>query len=207
MWAEVVWVTSGTCPCDERGCLSSLSSSSFCATQTCHIPHLFLVHHTSRPTPGMAVVVVWSLKWPCVPLSVTPWTEAPQVPLSSVVSGVCSHACPLIWWCYLSILPSATLCHPLPFLPSIFPRIWVFSNELALHMRWPKKWSFSISPSNEYSELTYFRIDWFDILAVQGILRSLLQHHGLKASILWRSASFMVQLLNLYMTTRKMNIS
>jgi len=100
-----------------------------------------------------------------------------------------------------------TLCRPLPILPSIFPSIKIFSNELALHIRWPKHWSFSFSisiiPSNEYSELISFRIDWFDLLAVQGTLKSLLQHHNSKASIFWRSAFFMVQLSHSYMTTRK----
>ena len=94
------------------------------------------------------------------------------------------------------------LCHPLLLLPSIFPSIRVFSNELALHIRWPKYWSigFSISPSNEYSGLTSFRTDWFDLLAVQGTLKSLRQHHSLKASILWHSAFIMVQLSQLYIT-------
>ena len=78
------------------------------------------------------------------------------------------------------------LCWPLLLLPSIFPRIRVFSNVLALHIRWPKYWNFSISPSNEYSGLISFRIDWFDLLAVQGTFKSLLQHHTLKASILWK---------------------
>ena len=95
------------------------------------------------------------------------------------------------------------LCHPLLFLPSIFPRIRVFSNELALCIRWPKIWSFNISPYNEYSELIFFRIDWFYLLVVQGTLKSLLQHHSLKASILRRSAFFMVQLSHPYMTTGK----
>ena len=94
------------------------------------------------------------------------------------------------------------LCRPLLLLPSIFPSIRVFSNELFLHISWPKYWSFSISPSNEYSRLISFRMDWFD-LAVQGTLRSLLQHHSLKASILWRSAFFIVQLSHPYMTTGK----
>ena len=92
------------------------------------------------------------------------------------------------------------LCHPLLLLPSIFPNIRVFSNESVLHISWPKYWSFSISPSNEYSELISFRIDWFD-LAVQGILKSLLQYHKWKASIIWCSAFFMVQLSHLYMIT------
>ena len=93
---------------------------------------------------------------------------------------------------------------PLLLLPSIFPSIRVFSNELALPIRWPKYWSFSfsISPSNEYSGLVFFRIDWFD-LAVQGTHKSLLQHHGSKASILWCSAFFMVQFSHPYMTTGK----
>ena len=88
------------------------------------------------------------------------------------------------------------LCHPLLLLPSIFPSIRVFSNESALRIRRPKYWSssFSISPSNEYSGLTSFLIDWFDLLVVQGTLKSLLQHHNLKGSILWCSAFFMVQL-------------
>ena len=80
---------------------------------------------------------------------------------------------------------------------------WVFSNELALHIRWPKYWSFSINPSNEYSRLISFRIDWFDLLAVQGILQSLLQHRSSKASILWCSAFFMIQLSHPYMTIGK----
>ena len=93
--------------------------------------------------------------------------------------------------------------HPLLLLPSIFPSIRVFSNELALSIRWPKYWSFGISPSNEYSGLISFRIDWFNLLAVQGTLKSLLLHHSSKASILWHSAFFMVQLSHLYMTTGK----
>ena len=92
------------------------------------------------------------------------------------------------------------LCHPLLLLPSIFPSIRVFSNESALPVRWPKYWSFSfsISPSNEYSGLISFRIDWFDLLAVQGTLKSLLQHYSLKASILQCSTFFMVQLSPVY---------
>ena len=105
------------------------------------------------------------------------------------------------------VMPSnhLILCCPFLLLPSVFPSINVFSNELALGSRWPKYWSFSfsISPYNECSELVFFRIDWFDLLAVQGILKSRLQHHSLKASVLWCSA-FMVQLSHLYMTTGKM---
>ena len=95
------------------------------------------------------------------------------------------------------------LCRPLLLLPSVFASIRVFSNESALHIRWPKYWSFSfsISPSNEYSGLISFRMEWFDLRAVQGTLKSLLQHHNSKASILWCSAFFMVQLSYLCMTT------
>ena len=104
-------------------------------------------------------------------------------------------------------MPSShlTLCHPLLLLPPILSSIRVFSNESTLFMRWPKHWSFSfnISPSNEYSGLISFRIDWFDLFVVQGTLKSLLQHHSSKASILWHSAFFIVQLSELYMTTGK----
>ena len=97
------------------------------------------------------------------------------------------------------------LCHPLLLPLSIFPRIRVFSNDSVLCIRWPKCWSFSfsISPSNEYSGLISFRMDWFNLLAVQGTLKSLLQHHSSKASILWCSAFFIVQLSHPYMTTGK----
>ena len=97
------------------------------------------------------------------------------------------------------------LCRPLLLLLSIFPNIWVFSNESALHIRWPKYWSFSfnISPSNEYPGLITFRMDWLDLLAVQGTPKSLLQHHSSKASILQHSAFFIVHLLHPYMTTGK----
>ena len=95
------------------------------------------------------------------------------------------------------------LCHPLFLLPSIFPRIRVFSNESVLHIRWPKYWSFSISPSNEHSGMISFRIDWLDLLEVQGTLESLPQHHSSKASILQHSAFFPVQLSHTYMTTGK----
>jgi len=106
-----------------------------------------------------------------------------------------------------SLMPSnhLILCHPLLLLPSIFPSIRVFSNESVLHIRWPKYWSFSlsISPSSEYSGLISFRIDWFDLLAVHGTLKSLLQHHSSKASILWYWAFFIVQRSHPYMTTGK----
>ena len=106
-----------------------------------------------------------------------------------------------------SVMPSnhLILCRPLLLLPSIFPSIRVFSNESALHLSWPKYWSFSfnISPSNEYSGLISLRTDWLDSLAVQGTLKSLLQHHSSKASVLQCSAFFMVQLSHPYMTTGK----
>ena len=106
-----------------------------------------------------------------------------------------------------SVTPSnhLILCHLLLLLPSVFPSIGVFSNQLALCIRWPKYWSFSfgISPFKEYSELISFRIDWFDLCAVQGTLKSLLQHHNLKVSILWCSVFYIVQLSHPYMTTGK----
>ena len=103
------------------------------------------------------------------------------------------------------VMPSnhLILCRPLLLLPSIFPSIKVFSNESVLHIRWPKYWSFSISPSNEYSRLISFRIDWFDLLSVQGTLKSLLQHHGSKASILRPSTIFIVHHSHPYMTIGK----
>ena len=104
-----------------------------------------------------------------------------------------------------SVMPSnhLILCRPLLLQPSVFPSIRVFSNESALHIRWPKYWSFSfkISSSNQYSGLISFRMDWLDLLAVEGTLKSLLQHHNLKASVLWCSVFFMVQILHPYMTT------
>ena len=104
----------------------------------------------------------------------------------------------------LVMLPNhLILHHPILLPPSIFPSITVFSDELVLHIRWPKYWSFSISPSNEYSGLISFRMDCLDLLAVQGTLKSLLQHHSSKASILWHSAFLITQLSQPYMTTGK----
>ena len=130
----------------------------------------------------------------------TPWTAARQAPRPSLSPGACSDSCPLSWWCH----PTISSCRPLLLLPSIFPIIRVFSNESALHIKWPKCWSFSfsISPSKEYSGLISFRMDWLDLLAVQGTLKNV-QHHSLKASILWCSAFFIVQLSHPYMTTGK----
>ena len=113
------------------------------------------------------------------------------------------HYLPELTQTHVHQVSDAILCLLLP--PSIFPSIRVFSNELVLRIRWPKHWhfSFSISPSNEYSGLISFRMDWLDLLAVQGTLKSLLQHHSSKASILWWSAFFIVQLSHPYMTTGK----
>ena len=122
-----------------------------------------------------------------------------RFPCPSLSPRVCSNSMSIE-----SVMPANhhILCLPLLLLPSIFPSIRVFSNELTLCIRWPKYWSISISPSNEYSRLISFRIDWFDLLAVQGTLKSLLQHHSSKASILQCSA-FIVQLSHPYMMTGK----
>ena len=135
----------------------------------------------------------------CVPLFATPWAAACQAALCFTSS---QDLLKLMF--FESMRPSnhLILCCPLLLLPSIFPSIRVFSNELALCIRLPKYWSFSISPSNEYSELISFRIDWFD-LAIQGARKSLLQHHSSKASSLLCSAFFIFQLSQAYMTTRK----
>ena len=134
-------------------------------------------------------------------LFVTPWTMAHQASLSFTISQSL-----LKLMSSESVMPSnhLILCHPL-LLPSIFPSIRVFSNESTLHMRWPKYWSFSfnISPSNEHPGLISFRFDWLDLLAVQTTLKSLLQNHSSKASILWRSAFLTVQFSNPYVTTGK----
>ena len=135
-----------------------------------------------------------------VQLFVTPWTAARQ----SSLSITNSQSLPKLMSIEL-VMPSNhhNLCHPLLFLPSIFPSIRVFPNESALHIRWPKYWSFNISPSNEHPGLISFRMDWLDLLAVQGTLKSLLQHDSSKASILWHSAFFIVQLSHPYMATGK----
>jgi len=121
--------------------------------------------------------------------------------------SITNSQCPLKPMSIESVMPSnhLILCRPLLLLPSIFPSIRVFSNESALHTRWPKYWSFSfnISPTNEHPGLISFRMDWLDLLVVRGTLKNLLQHHSSKASILQRSAFFIVQLSNPYMTTGK----
>ena len=133
----------------------------------------------------------------CVQLPATPRTAACQASLSFTIT---QNLLKLI--CTESVIPSnhLILCHPLLLLPSIFPSIRVFSNDSFLHIKWPKYWSFSssISPPNVYSGLISFRVDWLDLLAVQGILKSLLQHHNLKASVVQCSVFFMVQLSSLH---------
>ena len=140
-----------------------------------------ILTNTQAYTQYIVVAVTQSLS--CVRLSAAPWTAACQASLSFTISQ-----CLLKLMSAESVMPSnyLTFCHPLLLLLWILPSIRVFSNELALWIRWPKYWSFSfrISPCNEYSGLTSFRIDWFDLLAVQGTLRSFLQHHSSKAPIL-----------------------
>ena len=145
-----------------------------------------------------------SVQFSCsvVPDSVTPWTAACQASLSitssrSLLKLICTES--------VMLSNHLILCHPLLLLPSIFPSIRVFSNDSVLCIRWPKYWSFSfsISPSNEYSGLISFRIDWFDLLVVRGTLKSLLQHHSSKAVILQHSAFFIVQPSHPHMTTGK----
>ena len=154
----------------------------------------------SGPISSVQFSSVQSLS--CVRLFATPWTAA----LHTSLSITSSRSLPKLMSTE-SVMPSnhLILCHPLLLLPSIFASIRIFSNESALHIRWPKDWSFSfnISPSNEYSGLISFRIDWFDLVVVQGTLKSLLQYHSSKASILLHSAFFIVQLLHPYMTTGK----
>ena len=144
---------------------------------------------------------VSSVTQSCLTL-VTPWTAARQASLS-----ITNSQSLLKLMSIESVMPSnhLILCHPLLLLPSIVPSIRVFSNESVRHIRWPKYWSFSfsISHSSEYSGLISFRMDWLDLLAVQGTLKSLLQHHSSKASVLQCSAFFVVQLSHPYMTTGK----
>ena len=126
----------------------------------------------------------------------TLWTAADRLLCPSLSPRVCSSSCPS---------NHVIFCHPLLLLPSAFPNIRVFSNESALHIRWPKYWSisFNISPSSKHLGLISFRIDWFALIGVQGTLKSLLQHHSSKTSILWRLAFFIVQLSHPYMTMGK----
>ena len=147
-------------------------------------------------------VFQFSLVTQLCPIFATSWTAVRQSSLSITNSQNL-----LKFMSIESVMTSnhLILCHPFLLLPSIFPSIRVFSNESVLCIRWPKYWSFSfsISPSNEHPGLISFRMDWVDLLAVQGTLKSLLQHHNSKALILWRSSFFMVQLSHPYMTTGK----
>ena len=194
-------------------CMASLwaRGAFITASATIHILHLEVLHlHlwspgtkavssfvpcTSDKFASALEALLLLFKWTRV-VSESLWLHGlqparlPCPPLSAVV---CSNSCPLNWWCYLTISSSATT---LLLLASVFPRIKVFSNESALHIRWPMYWSFSVSSSSEYSGWISFRIDWFDLLAVQGTLKNLLQHCNLKAS-----AFFMARLSHLYMTT------
>ena len=156
--------------------------------------HVHCVHrHCRRNFCADTVVVVVVQLLSCVRLIETPWTAACQASLFFTVAQS------LLWFMSVeSMMPSnhLILCLSLLLLPSVFPSIRVFSNESALCIGWPKYWSFSfsVSPSSDYSRFISFRINWFDLLAVQGTLKRLFQHHNSKASILWCSALFMVQL-------------
>ena len=153
---------------------------------------IFLIFLATARSRFFVVVVVIVVQWLIhVQLFATPWTSVLQAPLSSTVSWSL-----LKFMSIESMMPSThlILCSSLLLLPSIFPSIRVFSNELALHIRWYWSFSFSIGPSNEYWGLISFSIDWFDLLAVQRTLKSLLQHHNSKASILQHSTFFMGQL-------------
>ena len=174
--------------CREQGLLST------CGTWASHVAAFFVAEH------GLYGASVQSLSR--VQLFVTPWTAARQASLSITNSWSLLKLMSM-----MLVMPSnhLILCHLLLLPPSKFPSIRLFSDESALRIKWPKYWSFSfsISPSREYSGLISFRMDWLDLLAVQGTLKSLLQHHSSKASILWCSAFFIIQLSHPYMTTGK----
>ena len=156
-----------------------------------------LLYHLSHQGSPQFSSVGQSCPTLCDPMN----RSTPGLPVHHQLSGL------LKLMCIESVMPSShlILCRPLLLLHPIPPRIRVFSNESTLHMRWPKYWSFSfsISPSNQHPGLISFRMDWLDLLAVRGTLKSLLQHHSSKASILWCSAFFTVQLSHPYMTTGK----
>ena len=175
------------------------NASKFC---TCNNPQRSWLGHSWRANqiPGGSVQFNHSV------VSNSLWSDGLwhiRLPCPSPTSRDCSNSCLLSQWCHPTI--SSILCRPLLLLPSIFPSIRVFSSESVIHIRWPKYWGFSfcISPSNEYSGLISFRMDWLDLLAIQGTLRSLLQFHSSKASILWLSDFFIVQLSHSYLTTGK----
>ena len=157
------------------------------------------MYHLSYVSTEVSLAFLLSLFRCYIQHFTIPWTAAHQTPLSFTISWSLLKFMSTEW-----VMPSnhLILCCPL-LLPSIFPSISIFSNKSVLCIRWPKYCSFSISPSNEYSGLISFRIDWLYLLAVQGTLKGLLQHHNSKASILRCSAFFMVQLLHPYLTTTK----
>ena len=182
LWADLNWLINAT------GYVFLSSSASKCLWNS----------KLCKSLKTVVIVQPLSQVW----LFVTPWTAACQASLSFTISQS------LLKLMSVELVMTSNyliLCHSLPLLPSIFPSIRIFSNELALHIRWLKYWSFnlSISPSSECSGLISFRMDWLDLLAVQGTLKSLLQHHSLKTSVLQHSVFFMVQLAHLYMTTGK----
>ena len=184
-WTPLLFLfPSHSCGLTQSPCLKSLRH-----TANSHW-YLFCIQFSS--------VQLFSRVW----LFVTPWITACQASLS--ITNSRSLLKPMS---IESVMPSnhLILCHPLLLLPPIYPSIRVFSNESTLRMRWPKYWSFSfsVSPSSEHPGLISFRMDWFDLLAVQGTLKSLLKHHSSKASIFWCSAFFTVQLSHPYMTPGK----
>ena len=188
--------------------------------------HLIPIHRNAKICPGKVELIFIAHSGRtqfCIYLNKSTWVLLQSSPVQSL-SRVRLFATPWITaheaslsitnsWSLLKlmsielVMPSShlILCHPLLLLPSIFPSIRVFSNESTLRIRWPKYWSFSfsISPSSEHPGLISFRIDWLDLLAVQGTLKSLLQHHSSKASIFWHSTFFIIQLSHPYMTTGK----
>ena len=179
--------------------------SDSCDSMDCSLPGSY-VHGTiqARILDWVAISFyrISSIQFQLYPTFSTPWTAARLASLSFTISQSWLKLMPI-----KSVMPSnhLILCLPLLLPPSIFPRIRVFSNESALSIRWPKYWSFSLSnsPSSAYSGLISFRTDWLDLLAVQGTLENLLQHHSSKATILQCSAFFIVQLTHTYMTTGK----
>ena len=167
-------------------------------------PVIYQGSHKHRSVP---VLVFWSWYLAVQSLShvwlfATPWLQHARLPCPSPSPEACSNSCPLSQWCHPTTSSFVTFFSSCP---QIFPRTRIFSNESALRIRWPKFWnfSFSISPSNEYSGLISFRIDWFDLRGVQGTVKSLLQNHDSKASVLQCSAFSMVQFSHPYMTTGK----
>ena len=181
-------------------------------THSCKISYCGHVEHLQDIYLGLEIVLAWKqgktkylFQFSHSVVSSSLWPHG--LPTHQASLSITNSPSLLKLMSIKSVMPSnhLILCRPLLLLSSIFPSIRVFSNESALHIRWLKFWSFSlsISPSNEYSELISFRINWFDLLEVQGILKTLLQHHSSKASILWHSIFFIVHLSHPYMTIGK----